>query len=863
MLRQPARLASLIFSSLLLLATASLALAQGNKPLDFEPDFLKNLPDLGGAPLGGQDVVFSAFLIPPRDGAPPLVAVQAEVAKGFHIYSVTQPPKGPLRTEITLDKSPSFTLAGAFQADTKPEVSTNEFWPNVPIEEHRGVVTWVAPLQLAPDADLQTLTITGRISGQLCTDDLGTCRPFDLLGQDSDRFTAKLATAEQLASVKPLPEIRIVAQPAGADAEAPAGIGQFAARDNNPIIRGHIEPKIVTPGGMAKLVLSIEPQAGWHVYLRANEAPKTPGSRPTLIALTNISGLAAREPATETKVVVKGEQQYYDGPATWTVQIPIPPSAQPGDLKIEGLLGYQVCSDSTCNAPSGVAFRGLVAVGAQNEPGEMPLGFDESSYQAASDAMNVAATTTTPPPSASSDAEVAAAGAPTDYSFGQILVMAFLGGLILNVMPCVLPVIGLKIFSFVEQSGQNRMKNLMLNVWYAAGVTSIFLVLALLAIFFRLGWGQLFQYPEFKVAMAAVIFAMGLSFIGVWEIPIPGFVGSPGVSTLESKEGYTGAFVKGGVTTLLATPCTGPLMGTALIGVLNRPPEQILGIFLAMGLGMSSPYVTIGVFPELVKFLPRPGNWMNTFKQLMGFILLGTVLFLLTSLQSFYVVPTIVLLFGLSVACWLVGDLPLMASDARKWTVRAVAVGLVAASAVLAFTWLAPVMYERNETSIAKRIELDRESRALDGGTYVVENKPWQPYTEKKLQWLLDNGKTVVIDFTADWCGNCIFNEQTVLKTQQTQERFLADDVYTLVADWTHRDEAKEVTAKLEELGAKQIPLVAIYSPAEPERPTLIPGILQAQDVYAKVDAASAKARESAAIAAPLSTSRTAMMPKP
>jgi thiol:disulfide interchange protein len=285
-----------------------------------------------------------------------------------------------------------------------------------------------------------------------------------------------------------------------------------------------------------------------------------------------------------------------------------------------------------------------------------------------------------------------------------------------------------------------------------------------------------------------------------------------------------------------------------------------LAIFLAMGLGMSSPYITIGIFPEAVKFLPRPGNWMNTFKQLMGFVLLGTVVFLLTSLQTFYVVPTIALLFGLSIACWLVGDMPLTASSTRKWTTRAVAVGLAVAAIVISFAWIAPMMYERDERSIALRIDHDRENRS---GAYVVENIPWQPYTAKKLQWLLDNGKTVVVDFTADWCLNCKVNERVVLKTQATQDRFLADDVYSLVADWTHRSEAKEVTAKLEELGAKQIPLVAIYSAADPNKPILLPGILQAHDVYTKVDEANARSRASAAIAAPLSANRTAMIPTP
>ncbi|MCA9269176.1 MAG: thioredoxin family protein, partial [Planctomycetales bacterium] len=433
-------------------------------------------------------------------------------------------------------------------------------------------------------------------------------------------------------------------------------------------------------------------------------------------------------------------------------------------------------------------------------------------------------------------------------TLGFALVLAFFGGIVLNVMPCVLPVIGLKIFSFVEQSGKHRMKNLLLNVSYAAGVTGVFLILAMLAVVFRLGWGQLFQYSEFNIAMAAVIFVMGLSFIGVWEIPIPGFVGSPGVSQLEQREGYEGAFVKGMITTLLATPCTGPLMGTALVGVLDRPAIEIIAIFLLMGLGMSSPYLLIGAFPELVKFLPKPGAWMNTFKQVMGFVLVGTVVYLLTLLKPYYVVPTVALLFSLWWACWMIGSLPLTAPSDRKMVVWSASIGITAALGAAAFGWLAPTMHERLEDVIAKRVDAEVTEKLLaSGGEFAIENVPWQPYSETKLAWLLDHGHTVVIDFTADWCPNCKVNEARVLHTEETVGRLKALGVYTLVADWTHRDEAKEVTAKLRELKASGIPLVAIYSPAAPDRPTLIDGLLQQGDLLEKVQIAAQMAGENTA----------------
>ena len=177
-----------------------------------------------------------------------------------------------------------------------------------------------------------------------------------------------------------------------------------------------------------------------------------------------------------------------------------------------------------------------------------------------------------------------------------IILLGFLGGLILNLMPCVLPVIGLKLLSFLEQSGHRWQRALALNLWYSLGLISVFLVLATLAVTLGLGWGQLFGYSGFDIALAAVVFTMGLSFLGVWEIPIPGFVGRGKTLELAEKEGAAGAFVKGVLTTLLATPCGAPLLASALTWAVGQPPIKTYAVFTAAGLGMASPYLVIGAF---------------------------------------------------------------------------------------------------------------------------------------------------------------------------------------------------------------------------------------------------------------------------
>jgi thiol:disulfide interchange protein len=261
---------------------------------------------------------------------------------------------------------------------------------------------------------------------------------------------------------------------------------------------------------------------------------------------------------------------------------------------------------------------------------------------------------------------------PTDLWMN--LVFAFLGGLLLNVMPCVLPVIAIKVLSFVQQAGENRGRILALNCTYSLGVIAVFLVLAALAVFLgekggqEWGWGALFQDARFNIVMAAIVFAMGLSLLGVFEIPVPGMIGS---AASGHREGLIGAFSTGVFATLLATPCTGPFMGTTLAWSLKQEALIVFLVWGVMGLGMAFPYLIIGVFPKLVYWLPKPGMWMVRFKEFAGFVLMGTVVWILTSLTQDLLIPTLVILIGIALALWKVGNLYNHSTPlGRKWAVR-------------------------------------------------------------------------------------------------------------------------------------------------------------------------------------------------
>jgi thiol:disulfide interchange protein DsbD len=341
------------------------------------------------------------------------------------------------------------------------------------------------------------------------------------------------------------------------------------------------------------------------------------------------------------------------------------------------------------------------------------------------------------------------------------LVCAFFGGLILNFMPCVLPVIGLKVMSFVQQAGDSRARIFALNVWFSLGLMSVFLVLASLAVFMELSWGQQFSKAWFNIGLSAVVFVFALSFLGIWEIPIPGFVGSGNFNDMASQEGSSGAFFKGVLTTVLATPCTGPFLGPALSWAVSQPPLLTYTGFACVGLGMASPYLLIGAFPKLVSFLPKPGAWMETFKNVMGFVLLGTVVFLLTFIEIPYVIPTIAFLIALWAAFWWIGKIPITATRDKK------AVAWLQSGAFSLFVGLAMFggpFYPFNDLNLTSEMA-GRFDRAVDRAlsarmgpettlvtTVESDHKlPWQPYSKALLQKLTASGKTVFVDFTADW----------------------------------------------------------------------------------------------------------------
>jgi suppressor for copper-sensitivity B len=507
------------------------------------------------------------------------------------------------------------------------------------------------------------------------------------------------------------------------------------------------------------------------------------------------------------------------GKTIWYVPIELAAGVDATQLKITGQLYAQVCDANNCIPPRDFPFTARlgsdVAVPSTVQPvatmAVKPAGqatFDPKSLTVVEDEQTRHISTT------------------------LAIVMGFLGGLILNLMPCVLPVIGLKILSFIEQSGQSRREILTLNIWYSLGLLAVFVLLASLAVFAGLGWGQLFHFAGFNIALAAVVFVMGLSFLGVWEIPIPGFVGRGKAVELAQQEGAGGAFAKGVLTTLLATPCSAPFLATTLTWAVVQPWPKTYAVFVAMGLGMASPYLLIGAFPKLIRFLPKPGQWMETFQQVMGFVLLATVVFLLTFMDLTYVVPTVALLFGLWAACWWIGRMPVSADLSAKTRRWLEAVAFAGAVWLLAFPGLDAIVPGRfafglhgiMQKYFQQAVEQAIAQQNLRGAAEKTAEHalPWKPFTRSALESALAAHHTVLVDFTANWCLTCKTLEAVVLNTAEVRQAVEANAVVTLRADWTQP--LPEVTEMLELLGSKQVPVLAIFPAGDPNRPTVLRG---------------------------------------
>jgi thiol:disulfide interchange protein DsbD len=418
-------------------------------------------------------------------------------------------------------------------------------------------------------------------------------------------------------------------------------------------------------------------------------------------------------------------------------------------------------------------------------------------------------------------------GSPNASGLLKLLFFGFLGGLILNLMPCVLPVISLKIFGFIKHAGDSRARIFGNGLAFTVGIFAWFIGLALLMIGLKaagheITWAFQFTNPYFVVAMSAVVLVFALNLFGVFEITLPA-AATTGLVGWSTREGYAGSFFQGVFATVLATPCTAPYLGTALGFAFVQSAGIILLMFIAIAAGMSAPYLLLSAQPGWLRFVPRPGPWMVRVKQFMGFLLLATLLFLLWVIGVGRGIDAAIwvsaFLLALSVGCWMFGSFSTPTASAAQ---RSVVLLLVLVLVLGSGSYFIGKKFRASKTVASSLTPND-----------------WVPFTPERLQAELAQGRTVFLDFTAAWCITCKFNEASVLESAAVKQAFEQHGVVKMKADWTNADPV--VTKMLKQFGRVGVPLYVLYPAANPNQPIVLPELLTQALVLDHLQSAATK----------------------
>lgn len=532
-------------------------------------------------------------------------------------------------------------------------------------------------------------------------------------------------------------------------------------------------------GEPAELSVRLTIEDGWHAN---SNQPTYDYLIPTTVDLE----LPPEWPAAEALRYPPGEMKtfsfapaaisVYEGEVFVRGSLATPAAAASGTYPIRANVTYQACDDKMClpqvTTPATVGLT--VGTGGQAANPEF----------FAADAGT----------GAGGGAQVGGAG----RGFFWFILLGFLGGLILNAMPCVLPVLSLKVFGLMKSAEGGRRALTTGSLATAAGIILSFLLLAGAAIGARaagvaVGWGIQFQEPLFVGALAVVILLFTLNMWGLFEIHLPGTLAKVGSSG--PSEGLAGHLVTGFFATLMATPCSAPFLGTALGFALTQDSGTTAAMFGAIGTGMASPYLLLAAFPAAGRVLPRPGPWMATFRVVMGFLLAATLVWLLFVMSGLVSAPRVAFfeigLLAVALAIWLASRSQRGRPGRRLAGVAAAALTVVAVSTVAA---------GRSEAG-PSTIGVAPEDRLI----------AWQPFDRERAEELAAGGTYVFVDVTADWCFTCKVNETLFLETEEVAGAFEQHGVIAMRADWTRRDES--IGRYLADFGRYGIPFYVLYRP--------------------------------------------------
>ena len=575
------------------------------------------------------------------------------------------------------------------------------------------------------------------------------------------------------------------------------------------------EVKAAAPGQPFRVAVKLVHAPHHHTYGKVLPVDKDGNElgQTTVLAWMLPDGWKAEElpwPAPHELISTGGEKSLgFDE----TVYLPakITPAGVPG-TKVEMAVNVKalVCDPQSCMPIKMDAKLSLpIAASAELDPAAAQV------FGKTNEAAPVAGGPSAKPPAPSS-APAARPVKAAEHSFGVYLIFAFIGGLILNIMPCVFPVLGIKVMGVVQQAGGDKRQVVMHSFAYTAGVLISFWLLGGIVVALGKGWGFQLQSAGFVFSLCVFFLIFGLNMAGVFEIG----ASAVGVGAdLQSKHGVSGSFFSGLLATLVATPCSAPILGSALGATVAMPPVQAMSIFTLIGLGLASPFLVLAYAPKLVSALPRPGAWMESFKQGMSFLLFGTVAYLgwvLTGMiEGQPLLFTFMSLVIVAVACWIYGRWSLPHKPART---RLTAIMLAIALGV------GGIVYGWPEKVVLPKI--DPGAKTVEGGLV------WEVWSPSKVAELRAANKPVYIDFTAKWCLTCQVNKR-VYHDPGLQALFQRKKVALLKADWTNENDT--IKQALADLGKAAVPVNVLYFPAQDD-PFILPELLSVENVTAALN---------------------------
>ena len=596
--------------------------------------------------------------------------------------------------------------------------------------------------------------------------------------------------------------------------------------------------KAVVPGKKFRLGVELKMEPGWHTYYRESGD----AGMPTRISFELPAGFQASQLTWEMphKMIDAGITTYgYSNTTLIAADIQVPADFKQNKLAIKAKVSWLACKDACLPGSTRVLLTlPVLTPGEAVEPDNQDK-FNKVNFNGPISQIKEAGGGSESEPKKQDGAGILKenfkvdGSKPAQAGIFVYLAFAYIGGFILNLMPCVLPVISIKVFSLIKQAGEDPKQIFQHGMTFALGIILSFISLAGLVIALqgagqKIGWGFQFQYPVFVLCLAAIVTLFALSMFGVFYFDLS--TGQKQMNELADREGLAGTFFKGVLATVLSTPCTAPFLGTALGFAFVQPWWVVISIFLVIALGMSTPYFVLALRPQWMKYLPRPGLWMEKFKESMGFLLLATVVWLFSVLSGLVdpdaVIAAISFMLCLSLSSWIQGRfIDLNSSGQRKITVSLLSLSIVAAGY---WFYLQPF-----PELLGTRATLGLESKHIS-----PDGIQWQDFSLSTLDKELQANKTVFIDFTARWCLTCKVNESTIINTTPVIAKFKELNVLPLKADWTAQD--AEISDIMRKFGRSGVPLYVIFPAGQKDRPIVLPEALTQQIVLEALDRAGA-----------------------